>query len=159
MFGVFQHFDYEDLSTLEFSGHSVSSAVLYQRRIGERNRIQLGTHLEGIPLAGISADYDHEWRRTYDLGPGAGARFGASLARDGREWLRLDGRWLWLHSTHGSDADHIASFVRLGAAVPVSGALGVGGDLALATRHSSYQKFPAVKERVPEMRAYLTWAP
>ena len=28
VFGVFQHFDYEDLSTLEFSGHSVSGAVL-----------------------------------------------------------------------------------------------------------------------------------
>jgi hypothetical protein len=157
--GVFQHFDYEDLTTLEFSGHSVSGGVLYQRWLGQRNRMRLGAHLEGIMLGGISSDYGLEWRRTYDLGPGAGARLGASLVRDGREWLRLDGRWLWLHSIHGSNADHIATFLRVGCAVPLKGALGLGGDLALATRHSSYGAFPSVRQQVPQMRAYLTWVP
>ena len=121
--------------------------------------LPLGAHLEGIMLAGISSDYGFEWRRNYDLGPGAGARLGAAFVRDGREWLRLDGRWLWLHSIHGSDADHVASFVRLGGAIPLLGALGLGGDLAVATRHSRYAAFPAVSQRVPQMRAYLTWAP
>ena len=157
--GLFQHFEYEDLPRLEFSGHSLSGAVLFQRRLGERNRLTFGAHLEGIILGGISSDHGFEWRRNYDLGPGAGARGSASFVRNRREWLRIEGRALWLHSIHGSDADHTATFVQVGATVPLRGAVGAGGNLALATRHSSYTGFPSVSQRVPQIRAYLTWAP
>jgi hypothetical protein len=157
--GLFQHYDYEDLSTFELGGHSLSGAVLYQRRLGERNRIELGAHLEGVLLGAISSDYGFEWRRDYDLGPGAGARLDAAFVHDGREWLRLESRVVWLHSVHGSDGEHVATLLRAAAALPLVGPLGAGGDVALATRHSSYPDFASVDRRVPEMRAYLTWAP
>jgi Domain of unknown function (DUF3943) len=159
IFGVFQHYDYEDLTHLKFSGHSVSAALLYQHRIDARSQVRLGAHAEGLALGGISTDRGHFWRRDYDLGPGAGARIGASFARDGLEWLRLDGRLLWLHSIHGSGANHLATFVRLGAAVPVIGPVGLGGDLSMTTRHSRYPDFPPVNQRVRHLRAYLTWIP
>jgi hypothetical protein len=156
--GLFQHYDYEDLSTFEYSGHSLSGALLFQRRLGERNRLQLGAHLEGVLLGAISSDHDFEWRRYYDLGPGSGARMSAAFTRDGREWLRLESRLVWLHSVHGSGGEHLASLHRLSAMVPLLGAVGVGGDFAVATRHSTYPDFPSVTQRIPEMRAYLTWA-
>ncbi|HET6836646.1 MAG TPA: DUF3943 domain-containing protein [Gemmatimonadales bacterium] len=158
-FGVFQHFDYDELPGIKSSGHSVSTALLYQRSLGEHNRLNLSAHAEGLLLGGISSDHGSYWRRDYDLGPGAGARLAASLSRDEREWLRLDGRLLWLHSIHGSDANHLTSFIRIGAALPVSRAVGAGGDLSLTTRHSQYRDYAAVNRRVPQFRAFLTWAP
>ena len=82
----------------------------------------------------------------------------AAFTRDGREWLRLESRLVWLHSVHGSGGEHLASLHRLSAMVPLLGAVGVGGDFAVATRHSTYPDFPSVTQRIPEMRAYLTWA-
>jgi hypothetical protein len=158
VFGVFQHYDYDDLASLKFSGHSVSGALLYRRQLGARNELSLGAHLEGILLAGISADHGFAWRRDYDLGPGAGARLGGSFVRDGREWLRLDGRFLWIHSIHGSEADHLATFMRASGAVPLSGSLGLGAAVDLTSRHSRYKDFTPVTQRTPEIRAYLTWA-
>ena len=158
VFGVFQHYDYDDLANLKYSGHSVSGALLYRRQLGARNELSLGAHLEGILLAGISADHGFVWRRDYDLGPGAGARLGGSFVRDGREWLRLDGRFLWIHSIHGSEADHLATLVRVSGAVPLSGSLGLGADVDFSTRHSNYKEFTPVTQRTPQVRAYLTWA-
>jgi hypothetical protein len=159
LFGVFQHYDYSDVPGIKSGGHSVSTAILYQHNLGTRYRLNVSADAEAVILGGISSDYGHYWRRDFDLGPGAGARVGASVARDGREWLRAEGRLLWLHSLHGSRADHITSHFRVGASVPVSGALGMGSELALTTRHSIYDDFPAVTRRVPQLRAYLTWSP
>ena len=159
MVGLFQHYDYDDLPGIKSSGHSMSAALLYRRQLGLRHQLYLNAHAEGLILGGISSDHDYYVRRDFDLGPGAGARLGASLARDGREWLRVDGRVLWLHSIHGSRANHLTSFVRVGATVPLVGGMGLGGDAALTTRHSMYQDFPSVTKRVPQLRAFLTWAP
>jgi hypothetical protein len=158
-FGVFQHYDYDEVPGIKSSGHSVSTALLYQRSFDGRNRLNLSAHLEGVLLGGISSDQGHYWRRDFDLGPGVGARLGAAFIRDQHEWLRLEGRLLWLHSLHGSDANHLASFIRLGAAIPVAGGLGVGGDLAITTRHSRYREFAPVTKRTSQIRAFLSWAP
>jgi hypothetical protein len=157
--GVFQHYDYEHHSAFELGGQSLSGALLYQRRLGERSRLQLGAHLEGVLLGAISSDYGFEWRRDYDLGPGAGGRVTAAWERDGRDWLRVDGRLVWLHSLHGSEGDHVASLLRLAAAVPIAHPFGIGADFAFAARHSRYPDLPSVTQRVPEMRAYVSWAP
>jgi hypothetical protein len=157
--GVFQHYDYEYHSAFELGGQSLTGALLYQRRLGERSRLELGAHLEGVLLGAISSDHGLEWRRDYDLGPGAGARMSAAWGRDGRDWFRLDGRLVWLHSVHGSNGEHVASLLRLAAAVPIARPFGVGGEVSLATRHSRYPGLPSVTQRVPEMRAYVSWAP
>ncbi|MFL5402794.1 MAG: DUF3943 domain-containing protein [Gemmatimonadales bacterium] len=159
VFGVFQHYDFEDLSILKSSGQSFSAAVLYRHLLGIRNQLNLSAHAEGIALGAISSDHDHVWRRDFDYGPGAAVRLGAAWVRDGREWLRFDGRLLWLHSIYGSDGNHRASFLRLGAAVPLVGALGLGGEMNVTNRHSSYPEFAPVSQRVSQLRAYLTWDP
>jgi hypothetical protein len=157
--GVFQHYDMDDLPALQTSGHSVSTAVLYRRRLARATQLHLSAHAEGLLLGTITSEHGNYWRRDYDLGPGAGIRVGAGLVRDGIEWLRLDGRLLWLHSIHGSGANHLATFIRAGASLPLIRPLGVGADVALTTRHSRFPDLPAVTRRVPQVRAYVTWLP
>jgi hypothetical protein len=157
--GLVQHFDYEEVSTFRFGGQSISGALLHQHQFREHTRLKLGIEVEGLLLGEISSDHAFYWRRDYDLGPGAGMRVSTSIARGGRDLLTLEGRVVWLHSVHGSDADHVASVVRAAASVPLRGPLGLGGDLAVTARRSMYSAFPVVTQRVPQVRAYLTWAP
>jgi hypothetical protein len=159
LLGLYQHFDYADLVGLQSSGNSLSAGLLYQQSLGGRSLLNLSTHAEGILLGGISADQGFFWRRDYDLGPGLGTRVGASLVRDGREWLRVDGRLWWLHSLHGSRGNHLGTYMRVGAAVPLLEGMGLGGDWTLTSRRSSYPDGTTVDRRVPHLRAYLTWAP
>jgi hypothetical protein len=156
LLGVFQHYDYDDVPGIKASGHSLSAALLYQRSIDRRHAVNLSAHAEGLLLGGISSDHGFYWRRDFDLGPGAGARVAASFTRDQREWLRVDGRLLWLHSIHGSAANHLMTLVRVGATIPVGGSLGVGGDLAVTTRHSRYREYAPVTKRVPQLTAFVT---
>jgi hypothetical protein len=159
MLGLFQHYDLDDLPALQTSGHSLSAALLYRHELGARTLLDLSTHAEGLLLGTITSEHGNYWVRDYDLGPGAGARVGMSLVRDGHEWLRAEGRLLWLHSVYGSGGDHVATFIRLGGAVPLLGPIGVGGDVNVTTRHSSFPGLPHVRRRVEQLRAYLTWAP
>jgi hypothetical protein len=157
--GVFQHYDMDDLPALQTSGHSLSSALLYQHRLSSRVQLRLNFHAEGLLLGTITSEHGNYWLRDYDIGPGAGARAGASVVRDGWEWLRADGRLLWLHSLYGSGGDHVATFLRARAAVPVLGPLALGAEVGLTTRRSTFNDLPAVSRRAPHVRAYLTWAP
>jgi uncharacterized protein DUF3943 len=157
--GLFQHYDYDDVPVFKSGGQSLSGGLLYRRRLGSRSQLDLGMHLEGVLLAGMTSDQGNYFRRDYDYGSGAGTRLLASLRHDGHDVLRFDGRLIWLHSLYGSNGDHLALFTRLGAAVRVSGLVGIGCDLGVITRHSWYPGLPAVTQRVPQMRAYLMWQP
>jgi hypothetical protein len=157
--GVYQHFDYDHTPHIKLSGHSVSAALLYQRSLGARNRLSFAAHAEGLLFGGISSDYGHDWRRDFDLGPGAGGRLAAAFSRDDLTWLRVEGRLLWLHSLHGTDASHLTSSFRVGATIPVTGPLGVGGDFALTTRQSRYRDEAPVSKRVSQLSAFVTLTP
>lgn len=157
--GLYQHYDYRDLPRFEATGQSLSGALLYQRRMGSRAHLRLGAQVEALLLGAISSDHGHYFRRDYDYGPGGGARLTASLRRDGRDLLRFDGRLLWLHSVHGAEADHLATFLRIGTAVRLGSLAAIGGDIGLATRHSSYRGLPSTTVRVPLSRVFIMWPP
>jgi hypothetical protein len=159
LFGVFQHYDYHQVPGINTSGHSLSAALLYQHAFNPRHRVKLSAQAEGLLLGSISSDHGSYWRRDYDLGPGAGARLAAAFSRDNRDWFRFEGRLLWMYSVHGSAASHLMSFLRAGAALPIVGTLGVGGEVTLTNRLSRYRDFPAVRMRVPEVRAFVSWLP
>jgi len=159
MLGLFQHYDYDDLPLAKSSSQSLSGALLYRRTAGARTQIDLGLHLEAVPLGAVSSEHAGVRRRDYDFGPGVGGRITGALRRDGRELLRLDGRTVWIHSLYASDADHLMTTARLSAAVPVARMVSVGGDVSLTLRESAYRTQPSVSARVPHFRAYLIWAP
>ncbi|HEY3013086.1 MAG TPA: DUF3943 domain-containing protein [Gemmatimonadales bacterium] len=157
--GLFQHYDYLDVPLVEAGSQSMSGALLYQRSVGARAQVRFGAYLEAVLLGAVSSDYGHVWRRDYDYGPGAGARFLASLRYDGRDLLRFDGRLTWVHSVYGAEADHTDTYARLGTAIRLGRMIGLGGDVGVMIRHSWYRDQPSVTRRVPETRAYLVWPP
>jgi hypothetical protein len=157
--GLFQHYDYTDVSGFKYGGQSLSGALLHRQQLGGRHQLDLGLHLEAVVLGAMSSDHGHYFRRDYDYGPGAGTRLTAAWRYADRDLVRFDGRLLWLHSVHGSDGDHLAAFARLGAALPLSGIIGLGGDVGFTIRRSFYPDQPSVTQQVPQVRAYLMWPP
>ncbi|MEO8089681.1 MAG: DUF3943 domain-containing protein [Gemmatimonadales bacterium] len=156
---LFQHYDYDDLPAFKSSSQSLSGALLYRRHAGARTDVNLGFHLEAVPLGAVSSEYKGVRRRDYDYGPGLGGRFLGSVRRDGRDLLRLDARTVWIHSVHGAAADHLTATARISALIPVMRVVGLGGDVGLTVRRSSYREMPHVTRRTPQLRAYLVWLP
>jgi hypothetical protein len=159
LISLFQHYDYDDLPITKASSQSVSGAMLYRKDVGKRTQVDVGLHLEAVPLGAVSTEHEAVRRRDYDFGPGMGGRFSAALRHDGRDLLRLDTRTVWIHSLYAADADHVTTTARVSAAVPVMRMVSVGGDVALTYRQSSYRNQPRVTRRLPQFRAYLLWSP
>jgi hypothetical protein len=157
--GLYQHYDYDDLPLTKASSQSLSGAVLYRQNAGRRTQIDVGLHMEVVPLGAVSTDYDVVRRRDYDFGPGLGARFTGAIRHDGRELLRVDGRTMWIHSLYATDADHLTTTARISATVPVVRMVSVGGDVGWTIRQSMYQDQPRVTRKFPQFRAYLAWSP
>jgi hypothetical protein len=158
LLGLFQHYDYDDLPFAKASSQSLSGALLYRRGSGRRTQLDLGLHLEAVPLGAVSSDHYAVRRRDYDFGPGLGGRFTAALRHDGQDLLTLNARTVWIHSVYAAEADHKSTTARVGAAVPVMRMVSVGGEFGLTVRRSSYRNQPAVIKRFPEFRAYLIWS-
>jgi hypothetical protein len=156
--GLFQHYDYDDLPFAKASSQSLSAAVLYRQGSSRRTQLDLGVHLEAVPLGAVSSDYHSVRRRDYDFGPGLGGRFTAALRHDGQDLLSLNARTVWIHSVYAADADHVTTTARVSAAVPVMGMVSVGGDFGLTVRRSFYRSRLPVTRRFPEFRAYLIWS-
>jgi hypothetical protein len=157
--GIYQHYDYEDLSTFRAGSQSLGAGLLFRRNVGGRTDLSLGVQLEAIPLGAVSSDYDGVRNRDYDYGVGGGGRVTGSLRYAGRSLLRFDGRSVWIHSLYGADANHVTITARLSALVPLLRGVGVGGDVGVTFRRSVYRDQPRALQRIPEIRAYLVWAP
>jgi hypothetical protein len=157
--GLFQHYDYDDLPLAKSGSQSLSGALLYRQRAGRRTHVDLGLHGELVPLGAVSSDNGLVRRRDYDFGPGVGGRMSATLRRDGRELVRLDGRTIWMHSLYAAEADHMIATVRLAAAVPLGRMVSVGGDIAHTSRRSWYPGQPSVARNLRQFRVHLTWSP
>ncbi len=157
--GLFQHYDYDDLPLVKSSSQSLSGALLYRQGSGARTQVDLGLHLEAVPLGAMSSEHQLVRRRDYDFGPGIGGRFTAVLRHDERDLLHLAARTIWIHSLYAADADHVMTTARVSAAVPVMRIVSLGGDFGLTLRRSSYRGQAAITRRIPQFRAYLIWSP
>jgi hypothetical protein len=159
LLGVYQNYDYDDLLLTKASSQSVSAAMLYRATAASSTLLDLGLHLELLPLAAISSDYDMIRRRDYNFGVGFGGRFSGALRHSGRELVRVDARSIWVHSLYGAQANHRVSTATVSATIPAFRMLRLGADVDLTLRQSSYLNQAPISRRQTQVRAYLRWSP
>jgi hypothetical protein len=159
LLGLFQHYDYDDIPLAKASSQSLSGALLYRHGSAQMIHVELGLHLEAVPLGAVASEHGLVRRRDYDFGPGIGGRFNAALRHGGRDLLHLETRTVWIHSLYASDADHVTTTARVSAAVPVMRMVSLGGDLGVTVRRSSYPGQTRTIRQIPQFRAYLIWSP
>jgi hypothetical protein len=153
--GLFQHYEFL-AQPMVLGGQRLSGAMLYRRPLGRQTDLRIGLHLEAILLGEIASEENNLRRRDYDYAPGAGARFDAAFRRAGRDFLSLQCRGDWLHSVYGAAARHRVLTTRLGAALPLSSLVALGGETAFTWRRSTYPD-GVIRRHMGEVRAYVAW--
>jgi hypothetical protein len=184
VFSIVQHFDYVNNDVYEFGGQSFGPSLLSRFRLS--NKVWLNTRVDGnaMLLGGVNSEYskfadvaDITRLREYDYGSGLGTAAEATLSVSRWPLLNLAYRFQWISVKNGSvfnkgpnlqgvDANHYIQSAAVRLAVPLFWGLGIGGDAILFLRDSHYDfvvlGVPTPKDlrqRNPQVRAYLTWCP
>lgn len=157
VFACFQHFEYYDNPAYEFGSQSLSASVLGRYPIVSSLELRSGAHLKGVLLGATRADYGTTPRRSYDYGSGVGYEVSLAIAAGGRDYVTVGRGQTFIHSLHGSDADHLVGFTTLQLRAPVLGLLSAGADLIHYDANRDYRTFPDVRARHTEVRTHLSW--
>jgi hypothetical protein len=166
-----QYFDYVNQRTWEFGAQSL--ALGYSRRFSfsPSTRLELHADLLGTILGSINSKFEladpaagtKELRR-WEYGPGFGARAEALLLVGKHPVVQASYRYQWIHATNdtpanGGSADHDLQIASLRLRAPLARGFGVGvdGDLFLRKSHYGNSLLVENDDRVPQVRAYVTW--
>ncbi len=154
--GAFQHYDYLNNRAFELGGQSFSAGLLSRFGAAEaKYRLITRLYAAGLVLGATKSDYENQTARSYDYGPGFGARFSGALYRDGWDILRMGHHQYYIHSVNGNRADHFLSLSYLGASVPLSSSFALGADYQLYLADRNYADFPDVSQRSPQVQFHL----
>jgi len=149
---VFQNYDYLNNRAFELGGQSATATLMSRFGASEsRYKVNTTVGVTGILLGATKSDYSNQTSRSYDYGPGYGARFRGALTRDDWELLRVSHEEFVIHSVNGNKGDHYLSISTAGVSLPVSSILVLDAEyqLYLADRH--YAQFPDVHQRSPQL--------
>jgi hypothetical protein len=152
MFAVFQNYDYLNNRAFELGGQSATASLMSRFGASEaRYKVNTTVGVTGILLGATKSDYANQTSRSYDYGPGYGARFRGALTRDDWELLRVSHEEFVIHSVNGNKGDHYLSISTAGVSLPVSKVFVLDAEyqLYLADRH--YSQFPDVHQRSPQL--------
>jgi hypothetical protein len=175
---IVQHFEYLNTTAYEWGGQSFGPS-LYSR-FGNPGGIQYRTRVDliGTLLGAVNSDYsflaeveNRERFREYDYGPGLGTALYAAMVLPNRAIIDAAYRLQWIDVRNGSvyntddfdgsEATHVIQAAQIRAIYPIRKATSIGADVGVFLRQSDYS-LPVVsdiRQRNPQMRAYLVWSP
>ena len=152
MLAVFQNYDYLNNRAFELGGQSATAALMSRFGASEsRYKVNTTVGVTGILLGATKSDYANQTTRTYDYGPGYGARFRGALTRDDWELLRLSHEEFTIHSVNGNKSDHYLSISTVGVSLPVSSLFVLDAEYQLYLADRYYEQFPDVHQRSPQL--------
>jgi hypothetical protein len=157
MVGAFLHFDYLDNDAYTYGGQSLSASYVSFFRASERFKAVTSMHLQGIILGASKSDYFSLSGREYDYGPGVGYKLGAEFRLGRWDFLSLWHTGHWIHSINGNKADHYVNLTRVIIEFPITSSIGGGLNYELYLADRSYDYYPDVHDRYPELRLYFMW--
>jgi hypothetical protein len=155
--GSFLHFDYLDNEAYTYGGQSISASYLSRFKASGDFSMVSSLHLQAIILGASKSDHFNLSGREYDYGPGLGYKFSAEFWLKRWEFFAFMHEGHWIHSINGNRADHYVNFTRVKIEFPVKGFIGAGADYILYIADRSYEDYPDVYARNPELRLYFMW--
>ena len=157
-FALVNDYDYIDNWAYTYGGQSLGASI-FARRKSEAWTLDAGLTGNWIILAGTSSDYPSFTGRTYDYGPGVGAKFFAGVRRRGHSLLLLQSDLYHLRIMNGTAANHTVLENRLTLGFPLRGPLALGAEYSVYNAERRYADYPDVSKRAPQLTAYLAWDP
>jgi hypothetical protein len=159
LFEVTQDYDYLSNAAYIYGAQSIGVAI--RSHLGQGGRSEFLTEAGGraIILGAINSDYVDATGREYDYGPGFGFSVGGTWRHEDHDLVRLTYDFNWLHTVNGSDGEHFTQRAMVEARAPLRNGVGVGIDALLYLQNSEFGRIPDVRQRNPQLRAYLAWFP
>ena len=155
-FAIVNNFHYINNRAYLYGDQSLGGSFLTRVRSNDWT-IDAGVGLNWIILGGTSSDYESYTGRSFDYGPGAGARLYAVLSHRGRSVLALESDVYHLRIMNGTEADHLVTENRVTVGLPLKGPLGIGAEYSVYHAERDYADFPDVSKRNPQITTYLLW--
>jgi len=153
----FVKFDYLNTYRIEYGAQSFGAGLNSRFATPSGMEMRTELHTNVIVLGADTSDYRSISGRSYDYGPGVGYDLGASLARDGWDFISLRHSQTWIHTVNGTDSDHFISESVVRMDLPVKYNIGLGLEYRLITAERRYADYEDVSRRSPEMRLTTTW--
>jgi hypothetical protein len=153
----YQHFDYLDNEAYTYGGMSFGASLLSLWDKRRERAITSAVELNAILLGATKNDYFNISGRGYDYGPGASLKLRGTLGRHGWHIVTFESMTYYIHSVNGGGTDSWSLLNRLKVNFPLREYLGAGGEVLVFHSDRSYDDFPSVHARNPELRLYLTW--
>jgi len=157
IFAINARYDYESNAAQKFGGQSVEAGIRSRFQLGKGYSLITEIFGDAMFLGAIDAPYTGIGERTYDFGPGAGARFDMFLQRHGVTYISVLSRLEYLHSVSGAESDHVANFGGMDVNVPIRRGLGIGAHFGSFERISRYSDRPDEHRNLPETRLFFTF--
>ena len=155
-FAVVNNYDYIDTRAYVYGGQSLGGSLLTRLK-NDAWTMDAGLGVNWIILGGTSSDYESFTGRSYDYGPGAGAKFFSVLRHHGRNLFALESDLYYLRIMNGTDANHMVAENRATLELPLRGPLGIGAEYSIYHAERHYADYPDVSTRSPQLTAYLSW--
>jgi hypothetical protein len=157
-FAFVHNYDYVDTWAYKIGAQSLGPSLLDRRR-SENWSLSSGVNLNWIILGGTTSDYASYTGRSYDYGPGAGAKYFKILRHRSRATLALEGDFYWLRVMNGTPANHGVSENRATLGIPIHRVLNLGAEYSLYHAERHYRDYDDVSKRAPQLTVYLALVP
>ncbi len=156
-FATVSNYDYINNRAYTYGGQSLGGSILGRVKSDDWT-MDAGIGLNWIVLGATSSDYESYTGRSYDYGPGGGAKLFAVLRHRGRYVLALESDLYHLRIMNGTDANHLVTENRLTVGLPLRGPLGIGAEYSVYHAERNYADFADVSQRNLQLTTYLSWA-
>jgi hypothetical protein len=158
-FNVTQRYAYSSYSPVfAYGAQSVELGVL--SRVPLPRAWDMVTHTSGnlLVMGAVDASNAGVGERTYDFGPGLGFGLEFEFWKNSHRYVSIRNRAEYLYTVSGVPAEHLVTFSRFEAQLPLSRRVGVGFAADVNTRTSSYSEAAAETREFADVRFFLSWA-
>ncbi len=159
LFAINQVFDYLNNPAQRAGGQSVEGGFYSKFALKGDWGIRSHTFAQLMILGAVDAPYGGFGERIYDYGSGGGARLRLTLEKRSLPWVTLFGKWTFISSVSGADADHKLGAAGIEVDIPVWQGWGVAAHGGVYWRNSRYSSGLRDKRDFPELRILAFWSP
>lgn len=156
---VTQRYAYSSYTPVfSYGAQSIELGLLSRVPLPRQWELHTRFHGNLLPMGAVDASNAGVGERDYDFGPGLGFGLELDFWRRGHRYVSLRNRAEYLYTVSGVPAEHLITFTRFEAEVPVNRRIGVGFATDVSTRTSSYDEGTQETREFADVRFYLSWA-
>jgi hypothetical protein len=153
--GVYKEIDIHINTVYKLSATSVTGQIINTVPISSTTSLQNHIGLSAILMGGTNSEYASEYGKDYNIGPGASAKVGFSLAFENFGEFYSNYKRYWIHTLSGADSEQFVGLLNVGMNYNLFSKTSLGLDFLLYERYGDYKYFPDTQDVNSAVRFYI----